>query len=323
MEENRIAEVRGIAPNQNLDPYIAPVLEKKLQTFGAEGETYKKKAKDMACLTAMENKVKAKKPLTHDDLRFLWEFDAPIEGFGYERDPRINEICSTRNKRQDLALLFNCTEEELKRKEYFTIKNIPAFQQLPSDSQIKKDYKFDWIWNNEYTKDRPISDFTLTAQDLTSIGIMDSQKQKELLDSVSQPKKESTPATIFDIGDVIRKKQKENLNHPNYLSTKEVLEAIDEAGFRPATLLELLAYGRDQWEPNSKNRHPLSDEQKLLQHADKPYIYALGSPFSSSVGRRYVPRLYWGDGGRELDAVDLARDWDGDDRFLVFRKESS
>lgn len=30
MEEDKIAEVRGIAPKQNVDPYIAPVIEEKI-----------------------------------------------------------------------------------------------------------------------------------------------------------------------------------------------------------------------------------------------------------------------------------------------------
>ncbi len=44
MEEDSIAEIRGVAPNQNMDSYIskANILEQKLEEFGNEGERSKK-----------------------------------------------------------------------------------------------------------------------------------------------------------------------------------------------------------------------------------------------------------------------------------------
>lgn len=46
--------------------------------------------------------------LTKDDLRFLYEIDSPIEGFGYKKDPRIEELLDGRNKKEDLASVFDC-----------------------------------------------------------------------------------------------------------------------------------------------------------------------------------------------------------------------
>lgn len=40
MEGNQIAEVRGIAPDQNTDPYIAPVIEAKIKEF-PDGKVYR------------------------------------------------------------------------------------------------------------------------------------------------------------------------------------------------------------------------------------------------------------------------------------------
>ena len=51
--------------------------------------------------------------LTKEDLAFLYEIDSDIEGFGYERDPRIEEIRNQRNSRADYATVFECKEEEI------------------------------------------------------------------------------------------------------------------------------------------------------------------------------------------------------------------
>lgn len=115
MEDERIAEVRGVAEQQNLDPYVGEVVEKKLKEFGPEGEAYRKKTADMKKLTEIDNKAKASEELTKDDLVFLYELDAPIEGFGYQRDPRIEELRSKRNPEQDMPILFECTPEQIAR----------------------------------------------------------------------------------------------------------------------------------------------------------------------------------------------------------------
>ena len=90
---NEITEVRGVAEGENLDPYIGDVVEAKLgeSGFEQEGKKYKKKSADMKFLTVIDKKVKAKEPLTKNEIIFLYEIDSPIEGFGYnnEKDPRI------------------------------------------------------------------------------------------------------------------------------------------------------------------------------------------------------------------------------------------
>jgi len=92
MEGDHLAEVRGVAHQQEIDPYIAPVLEEKMDEFGEEGEQYKKKAENMKRLTEIDNTYKAGEELSREDLRFLWEMDGKIKGFGFERDPRIEEL---------------------------------------------------------------------------------------------------------------------------------------------------------------------------------------------------------------------------------------
>ena len=113
MEGNTIAEVRGIAENQNLDSFIAPVVQKKMHEF-PDGQAYEKKAGDMKLLTAIENKTKANKPLSKDDLIFLYEINSPIEGFGYGgQDPRVKELRKQRNPKEDAPAVFECAPKQI------------------------------------------------------------------------------------------------------------------------------------------------------------------------------------------------------------------
>ncbi len=109
---NRIGEIRGVADNQNMEPEMVPILDKKLEEF-PDRDKYKKKEYDMQLLTTIDSKVQKGYDLTKEELRFLYELDSKIEGFGYEKDPRIVEIKSKRNLKRDLAYVFDCKEENI------------------------------------------------------------------------------------------------------------------------------------------------------------------------------------------------------------------
>jgi hypothetical protein len=110
--KNRIGEIRGIANDQNMEVEMLPILNKKLEEF-PDKDNYYKKEKDMQKLTIIDNKSKNGIELNIDELRFLYELDNEIDGFGYQKDPRIEEIKNVRNKYQDVAKIFNCKEEEI------------------------------------------------------------------------------------------------------------------------------------------------------------------------------------------------------------------
>ena len=112
MQESQIAEVRGIAPNQNLDPYVSSVVQEKLKEF-PDGKIYEKKAQDMKVLTSIESRVKEGQELKKDDLIFLYEINSSVEGFGYQRDPRIEELRSKRNPKEDAPIVLDCKPEEI------------------------------------------------------------------------------------------------------------------------------------------------------------------------------------------------------------------
>lgn len=112
MQGNQIAEVRGVAADQNLDPHIGDVVKKKMQEF-PDGEIYEKKANGMKRLTTIDNKTKQGQELTKDELIFLYEIDAPIQGFGYQKDPRIQEIRDQRDSKADAPVVLDCEPNQI------------------------------------------------------------------------------------------------------------------------------------------------------------------------------------------------------------------
>lgn len=162
MQNDEIAEVRGIQAEQNLEPVMTDVTKEKMKELPG-GEKYKKKVEDMKRLTEIEKKfIDIKKieqkinesrrkynnheykdvssrqielfeaidladelkeanhknrelKLEKEELRFLYEIDGKIEGFGYQDDPRIYEFRSKRDKKQDYITIYecDCSREEL------------------------------------------------------------------------------------------------------------------------------------------------------------------------------------------------------------------
>lgn len=127
MEENKIAEVRGIMQHQSLEPQMNDVLENKLKEFGPEADKYKKKSADMKLLTAIENKTKDNQPLTKSDLLFLYELSGKIEGFGYQDDPRVKELREERNLDADKLIIFECTKDQIAEKPEDINENTQAY----------------------------------------------------------------------------------------------------------------------------------------------------------------------------------------------------
>src|SRR3989344_2148884 len=124
---NKIGEVRGILPHQNIEPQMQEVLDDKLQTFGSEADAYRKKSGDMKMLTEIEKKTNENKLLTKEDLVFLYEIDSKIEGFGYEKDPRIEEIRKERNPKEEALIVFGCKPEEIATNESEVNENTKAY----------------------------------------------------------------------------------------------------------------------------------------------------------------------------------------------------
>jgi len=114
VDETTIFEIRGISENQNLDPYILEILEKKLKEFPKNTRLkYQPILEDIKMLNEIWFKFLNGQELTIQELRFIYEIDKKIGYFGYYKDERIKEILSHRDKRKDLSLIFNCKPWEI------------------------------------------------------------------------------------------------------------------------------------------------------------------------------------------------------------------
>jgi hypothetical protein len=124
--DGKIDEVRGVAEQEHWDQYITNVVEQKLAEL-PDGKKFKKRVADMQKMTAIhrkcfsvdkETRVKTylNPTLTPDELRFLYQVDGNIEGFGYQiPDPRIEEILGKRNPEEDMLVILGCERSQIAR----------------------------------------------------------------------------------------------------------------------------------------------------------------------------------------------------------------
>ena len=120
MEDENIAEIRGILQNQNIEPELKDILEEKLKEF-PDRDKYFKRVEHMERLTEIYKKHKKNIELSTDELIFLYEINENILGFGHRHDPRVDEIISKRDIYKDLSRIFN---HDVKEREDNYISNL-------------------------------------------------------------------------------------------------------------------------------------------------------------------------------------------------------
>lgn len=99
MEGGKVAEVRGVEARQALEPALVEEARKFYNTLPG-GKKFEKKADDMRRMSELVEKNTRKEEFTKEDLEFLYEVHAPIEGFGYGKDPRIAALCKARQEQR-------------------------------------------------------------------------------------------------------------------------------------------------------------------------------------------------------------------------------
>lgn len=109
MEGNQVAEVRGIAPRQNVEDNLLDVVAEKLNTLPG-GSEYFKKVEQMRRLTEIDNRVKAGGELTAEDLEFLW-FGERIRGFGLYEDSRVDKLLEDRYREDDFDFVLRSADD--------------------------------------------------------------------------------------------------------------------------------------------------------------------------------------------------------------------
>ena len=163
--KDKIGEIRGIADNQNMEPEMMPILEEKLKEF-PDKDKYLKKEHDMKLLTLIDKKVNNNIELTLDELKFLYEIDGQITGFGYWEDPRIEEIKRKRNERRDYGLIFNVKEEEVALSQKEWLNNPEKFKALTRSIYLNSLTSADGLVLPQYVGGRIYLDYLTNADGL-------------------------------------------------------------------------------------------------------------------------------------------------------------
>jgi len=124
MQEGRISEARGVADSQqNLEGNMAEIADQKMNELPGK-EKYQKTSADMKKMTAIyeksfkEDRKTGEKTylnpeLSKDELIFLYEIDSKIQGFGYQKDSRIEELRQKRNPKEDAPVVLECEERQI------------------------------------------------------------------------------------------------------------------------------------------------------------------------------------------------------------------
>ncbi len=148
--KDKIAEVRGVLPNQAVESSMQEILSNKLSEFGSEADVYQKKSADMQYLTLLCEKQEKGEVFSKEDLIFIYELNSPIEGFGYHKDPRVSELLSKRNPEEDAPTVFGCTEDQIAHnldeikentKVYIGDWNFDIFKKIKDHPRIEHMYK--------------------------------------------------------------------------------------------------------------------------------------------------------------------------------------
>jgi hypothetical protein len=350
MTGNSISEIRGIEKDQNIDQFIQPVIDEKLDAFGNEGKQYLKKSEDMKQLTAITEKHRAGLSLTKEDLLFVYQVNNTIQGFGYQDDPRIAEILSNRDTQSDVELLYDVDFNNIGKKEleciYGLLKTPVQFQTIQKSLREVRNINEDLPIIFNCTLDQIATSVEQVNENtVTYIGPWSPDIMHHIPDTVehlyeSFPDKkifrktiELTPKTpeqysreLIDAGNQMSTYVGQMLNKIEPLQTLEPINLVSftvgQLGFpNGATLQDIYTKAESL---GLELCPPQVGTELRLQYTDQPngeYLTIAMNPITDAGGN---PRLFYvgqddskswlsyNDGGR------LSREW-GSDRRFVFR----
>lgn len=301
--KGRIFEVRGIEKQENLDPYIGEVVHEKLRTL-PDGKSFQKKEDDMRRLTEISKKHKQNQLLTKEDLLFFYEIDSTIEGFGYQRDPRIKEIRSRRNVQEDMLVIFECTLDQIAHepneinentKAYIGEWNIDIFETVrlyPNITHLYESFPDEKIFMQTLKTDPKIYFPEKAKQELDDRNIYISPLGKDILKKTEFSKKRQTYELVaFTVS---------QLGFPEGATTEEIYRKALERGLKlcPA---EVGPYLR-------------------LQNSEKMWRLIAMEPIADRDGDPGLFFLYWDDVQLVLSGISVKPSlrW-SPDAYFVFR----
>lgn len=326
MEGDNVAEVRGVNHRQELEPALLDIAQAQYRNLPG-GEKFDKKSADMKQMTVLTQKQEKGEQFTKDDLRFLYELVGTIEGFGYERDPRIEGLQKQRNRQEDVTTLSDCPPEhiaidfvniiestrvfcedtgtKLTLFDFREAKNQAKLPQLielaknikESGSSARPDMSFEGgivsvTLDTEKLKDRDTAFQSYENADSHSPSWIWSEWRK--MKSYQAPETLPLEAIILSYN-----------NDPKIRQSSDAIVAdMEKMNLRPATIAELIALGIIK--PGFNKRSDV-------------YLVGLGTQ-ESLGGNSYVPVLSWGGDKRDLSRNRWSGEWNEHSRFVCVRK---
>ena len=258
-------------------------------------------------ITSLIEFIKSNKSITKEDLAVIVEAGNKLAKIGaiikQLRETKGNLTMVRALHGGDLRELGLSREPiELKSGEFFLEGVDEIGDTMPSEEDLKnptKGYAFDSV--THIFENKSLSEFTLKKDQLNEIGITDTKRQDSILEALEQADS-NQPVFLFDPNELINEKKKQDSKPPDHITTKEILETMDDRGYRPATIKELLAYAKHQWNGTDS-------------------IDALGSSAERN-GSSCIATLYGVSEGRKLDVDWFVFGWRFHGRILFIRKVS-
>lgn len=312
MQGDTIAEIRGVNKRQELEPELVDTAKEKYKDLPG-AEKYEKADADMKKMTGIYKKsfsvnkdTQEKKylnpKLTKEELHFLYELDSKIKGFGYDKDPRVEETRSQRNVSQDMSVIFECEQEQIATDVNEVDENTKAYvgswsvgvynkiKDFPNISHLYESFPDKKIFIYELKTDASIQSSEQAKEKLESQGIFISDYGKDLLDKTEYSKEQKQYKLVqFTVG---------QLGFPQGATTDQIYAKAEELGLKlcPAEVgpqLRLSYSGKD-WKPIAMKQ------------------------ISGRRGNPLVFSLYSGVSGLKLNAnyADPSDEWHSDCQFV-------
>lgn len=305
MQADEIAEVRGVNHRQELEPVLIDTAIQKYHSLPG-GEKFDKKSADMKKVTELVKKQEKGEVFTKGDLVFLYEIKDSIEGFGYERDPRIEELRNQRNKKEDAPIVFECGAEQVAwgidevnedTKTYIGPWNPEVYKKIPSNTE----YLFTSFPEEKIFR-KTIELSTKTPAEYT-------KELKEQNNKISDWAQE-----VLDKPEPLTEKEKINL----------VSFSVTELGFPNGATLQEIYDKAGKF--NLELCLPQVGPELRLNYKDQPneeYLRIAMDPISDRDGDPSVFSVLRNGSGSWLDTINsgLSGRWGAGDRFVFHSRK--
>ena len=311
-------------------PELLEVLKRLPETISDNGEKRTIASNEITHLTrllVLQDTIDAQRALTRDDLLFLYEVNEPIQGFDKAREPRIDELLETRDRKADIITMANCAPEHLTTSFTELSQNTEVFCEDTGSKLTLVDFR-----EAKYQSKLPqLLELAQKLKETGSLAVPDLSFEGGIVPITY------THETIRDRDTAFNHFENADGHSPSYIwpewrknmdtwnlpqdgrldivvfsynndqnireSSDRIVADVDSVGFRPLTLEEMTIAG--------------IIEPKFTKTPDK---YFVGLTSYSRGGRSYVPNLWQNGDERWLSRSWWGSAWNGNDRFLCVRK---